>query len=123
MHRHRLLLGVTVLWVAAGCAAVPPAQVGQTAGTIAGMAIAPGVGAPIGAFIGAVAGMLVQGQVDKVTEKRERTELGAQLKRGEPAAADEEPAVPTGSPVRVWVDETVHDGRLVSGHFDVRHLP
>ena len=117
-----MLLGAAVLWCAAGCAAVPPAQVGQTAGTIAGAAIVPGIGAPIGAFIGAVAGMLVQGQMDKVTEKRERKELGGQLhSSAQPFEA--EPAAPTGSPVRVWVDETVHDGRLVSGHFDVRSLP
>ena len=122
MMRRRLLVGVSALWLAAGCAAVPPAQVGQTAGTIAGAALAPGIGAPVGAFIGMVAGMLVQGQVDKATEKRERRELGDQL-RTTPAAAGAEDSGPQGTPVRVWVDETVRQGRMVAGHFDVRYLP
>ena len=117
-----MLVGVAALWLTTGCAAVPPAQVGQTAGTIAGAALAPGIGAPVGAFIGMVAGMLVQGQVDKATEKRERRELGDQL-RAPPAAAGAEDSGPQGTPVRVWVDETVRDGRQVPGHFDVRHLP
>lgn len=122
MRRRRMLLGAAALWCAAGCAAVPPAQVGQTAGTIAGAVIAPGVGAPIGAFIGAAVGMLVQGQMDKATEKRERQELGAQLQTGSQPSGGEA-AAPPGSPVRVWVDETVLDGRQVPGHFDVRYLP
>jgi hypothetical protein len=117
-----MLLGAAALWWAAGCAAVPPAQVGQTAGTIAGAVLAPGIGAPVGAFIGMVAGMLVQGQVDKATEKRERQELGGQLQTGSQPSGGEA-AAPPGSPVRVWVDEAVRDGRRIPGHFDVRSLP
>jgi hypothetical protein len=122
MRRRSALVGAAALWLAAGCAAVPPAQVGQTAGTLAGAAIVPGIGAPIGALIGVVAGMLVQGQLDKATEKRERRELGDQLHPGAAAPGGGD-AAPTGSPVRVWVDETVREGRLVAGHFDVRHVP
>ena len=73
-------------------------------------------------MIGMVAGLLVQGQVDKATEKRERLELGNQL-RTPPAAPGTEEGAPQGAPLRVWVDETVRQGRLVVGHFDVRHLP
>ena len=122
MRRRAILVGAAVLWLAAGCAAVPPAQIGQTAGTLAGAAIVPGIGAPIGAVIGAMAGMLVQGQLDKATEKRERKDLGDQLRPGtaDPGGGD---AAPQGTPVRVWVDETVREGRLVTGHFDVRSLP
>ncbi len=122
MRRRRVLVGVLALWLTTGCAAVPPAQVGQTAGTIAGAAIAPGIGAPVGALIGMVAGMLVQGQVDKATEKRERRELGDQL-RTTPADAGTEERAPQGTSVRVWVDEGVRQGRLVAGHFDVRSFP
>lgn len=106
----------------AGCAGIPPAQVGQTAGTIAGSAIAPGIGAPLGALVGLLAGMVVQQHTDKVTERRERKDLGDQLGRPGIAGADPE-AVPAGEPVRVWVDETLKDGRLMAGHFEVRYLP
>ena len=116
-----LLVAVASAVLAAGCAAVPPAQVGQTAGTIAGAAIAPGIGAPVGALIGAVAGMLVQGRMDKATETRERRELGGELRTAQ--AGPGSPEAPQGAPVRVWVDEAVQGGRLVPGHFDVRYLP
>jgi hypothetical protein len=105
-----------------GCAGLPPAQIGQAAGTIAGMAIVPGVGAPVGALVGVLAGMLVQREMDQVVEQRERRELGEQLAAGpQPAAAP--PASQPGEPMRVWVDETVQNGRVVAGHFDVRYLP
>jgi len=115
----RILVGVTGLALAAGCAAMPPAQVGQTAGTIAGAAIAPGVGAPLGALVGLLAGMVVQGHVDKATEQRERKELGEQLAAGAPSGLSPTHAsTPHGQPTRVWVDEAVEDGRLIAGHFD-----
>ena len=76
---RRTQLAVILSVMASGCAGVSPAQVGQTAGTIAGAAIVPGVGAPIGALAGLLAGMVVQKQVDKVTEKRERKELGDRM--------------------------------------------
>ena len=121
MRYRRVLVGVSALWLAAGCAAVPPAQVGQTAGTIAGAAIVPGIGAPVGALIGVMAGMLVQGQMDKATETRERRVLGGELRTAQ--AGPSRPEAPQGTPVRVWVDEAVQGGRLVPGHFDVRYLP
>ena len=118
---RRILVATAVAGLTVGCANIPPAQVGQTAGMIAGSAIGP-AGAPIGALVGTVAGLLVQGHMDKATEKRERQDLGGALRAGpkEPIGAY---APPTGTPVRVWVDETVQDGRLVAGHFDVRYLP
>lgn len=119
MKRARLV-GVCCCVLVVGCAGVPPAQVGQTAGSIAGAAIAPGIGAPIGAVIGLLAGMVVQGQVDKVTEKRERRELSHEL--GAKATSTAESGAPRqGEPVRVWVDETFQDGRLTPAHFDVQY--
>ena len=122
MMSHRVLVAVIIVGLCTGCAGVSPTQVGQTAGTIAGSAIAPGIGAPIGSLVGLIAGMLVQGQVDKVTEKRERKELGDQMTTTAQAPAPPQETAPLGAPTRVWVDETVKNGRLVAGHFDVRQL-
>ena len=119
--RRRIFVGVIGIAFACGCASVPPAQVGQTAGTIAGAAIVPGIGAPIGALIGLLAGMVVQGEVDKATEHRERKELGDQL-AVRSSAASETNVPPQGQPTRVWIDETFKNGRLVAGHFDTRYL-
>ena len=118
---RRLLVALVSLIVAGGCAGISPTHTGQTVGTIAGAAIAPGIGAPIGALIGMLAGWLVQGEVDKVTEKRERKTLGDELATT-PSAAPQEGTPLQGQSIRVLVDETVHDGRLVAGHFDVRSL-
>ncbi len=118
---RRILVGVVSLLLAGGCAGVSPVQVGQTAGTIAGAAAAPGVGAPIGALVGLLAGMLVQGEVDKVIERRERTALGQELASGVGTSGGT--PLPVGEPARVWVDETVTDGRLAAGHFETRHIP
>ena len=115
----RFLVGVMASGaLCAGCAGISPSQLGQTVGTIAGSAIAPGPGAPLGAFVGLLAGMLVQGQVDKVTETRERRALSEQLETaGGSAQSAVALAAPQGEPVRVWVDETIRDGRLIAGHF------
>ena len=121
MALRRLAAGAIVCSLCSGCAAVSPVQVGQTAGTIAGSMIAPGVGAPIGALAGLLAGMVIQGQVDKVVEKRERKELGQELGKG-PDAASEGTGPPRGQQTRVWVDETVQNGRRQEGHFDTRYL-
>ena len=108
--------------LASGCAGVPAAQMGQTVGTIAGSAIVPGIGTTIGALVGLLTGMVVQGEMDKVTEKHERKELSDELAAGPPPASVQD--IPAqGEPVRVWVDETVHEGRLVPGHFDIRPIP
>lgn len=113
-------IGLLSILLSAGCAGIPPAQVGQTAGTIVGNVLAPGIGAPVGALLGTLAGLVVQGEVDKATEKRERKELGEKLAVG--GSRDAERAGPSaGAPVRVWVDEALHDGRLVAGHFDARY--
>ena len=118
--RSVLVGGGLAALLAGGCAGVPPAQAVQTAGTIIGSAIAPGIGAPIGSLIGLLAGLVVQDQADKANEKQERKDLSGRMGT---AAAGGEDAPPQGEPVRVWVDETVHDGRLLAGHFDVRYLP
>jgi len=98
-----------------------PVQVGQTAGTIAGAAAIPGLGAPLGALAGMLAGLLVQGQVDQVTEKRERRELGDQLD-DDPVVASPPHIPPIGQPTRVWIDETVEDGRILAGRFETQHV-
>lgn len=121
MSRH-LLVAVIALGLGAGCAGVSPTHVGQTAGTIAGSVIAPGIGAPIGSLVGLMAGLLVQGRVDKVTETRERKELGSQMATTAQAPALPQEAAALGVPTRVWVDETLRDGRLMAGHFDTREL-
>ena len=116
-----IVCGLLSVGLCSGCAGVSPAQVGQTAGTIAGAAIAPGAGAPIGALAGLLVGMVVQGQVDKVTEKRERKELSQEF--GKPSTPPADGAIPPhGQQTRVWVDEAFQDGRLKVGHFEVRYL-
>ena len=106
--------------MAAGCAGVSPGQVAQTAGTIAGSVIAPGIGAPIGSLVGLIAGLVLQDHMDKVNEKKERVVLNDQL--GGQGSADSAPGA-QGEATRVWVDETMRDGRLMAGHFEVRTLP
>lgn len=122
MVRARPLVAVVCLSVCAGCASVPPAQLGQTLGAILGSAIAPGLGAPLGSLVGLLSGMLVQGEMDKTTERHERKALGEQLAAGSPPGPDGSP-VPTGEPTRVWVDEVVQEGRLIAGHFETRPIP
>ena len=106
---------------AGGCAALPPAQVGQTIGTIAGAAALPGIGAPIGALAGLLAGMAVQTHIDKTTETKERKDLGRELASGQSSNVSVQS--PSGEPTRVWVDETTQNGRVIAGHFDVRSVP
>ena len=100
-----------------------PTQIGHVAGTMIGSVVVPGVGAPVGGLIGLLAGMVVQQQADQVTEKRERKELSQELKTGAPASLAAGSPVERGEPTRVWVDETVQQGRLVPGHFEVRDVP
>jgi len=121
----RISFGVIVVGAAAlsGCSGVSATQVGQTAGTIAGAALIPGIGAPIGTLIGTLAGLVIEQQVDKSREQQERTVLTDQLKRGpaSPGAASTGPFL--GVPTRVWVDERVENGRLLAGRFEVRPVP
>ncbi len=116
--RVALLSGFLV----AGCSGLSPTQVGQTAGTIAGAAIIPGIGAPLGTLVGTLAGLVVEGQMEKAHEKQERVDLSKQL--GNPASAGAQAAQPPlGKPARVWVDERLENGRLIDGHFDFRPIP
>jgi len=121
MNPRRLAAGCVLF--AAGCAAMPPQQLGQVVGTVAGSVIAPGIGAPIGGLVGLLSGMMVQKQVDQVTEKRERVELGQQLTTRPSEHPSEASAAFNGTPTRVWVDETWRDGRVVAGSFEERYIP
>ncbi len=118
-----MLVGGLALLLTGGCAGVSPAHVSQTVGTIVGSAIVPGIGAPLGALVGMLAGVVMQGHVDKVTAVRERQELNDQLAQA-PSQQVSQQAVPLqGEPTRVWVDETVSEGRVLAGHFGVRYIP
>jgi hypothetical protein len=108
---------------AAGCAGMAPHQIGQTVGAIAGSAVVPGIGAPIGSLLGIFTGLLVQKQMDDATEKRERVELGDRLNAGSRSRDAASSPPPSGTPTRVWVDESEAHGRLIAGHFDVRPVP
>jgi hypothetical protein len=119
---RRRCLTVVIGLSLCGCASVPPTQVGQTLGAILGSAIAPGLGAPLGSLVGLLGGMLVQGQIDKATETKERRTLSDQLAAA-PVAGSEPAAALTGEPTRVWVDERMQNGRLIAGHFDTRPIP
>ena len=90
---------------------------------MAGAVVAPGVGAPIGGLIGLLAGMVVQKQVDAVTEKHERVTLAKELKTPSASNSAEPRLAPIGKPTRVWADETYRDGRLVVGAFEERYIP
>ena len=115
-----VLLGVSCC---AGCAA-SATQVGQTAGGVLGGLLVPGVGAGLGSLVGTVAGLVVDDQLDKVREKKERTELSHELRRpsttGETVAQRDEPV---GQPARVWVDEVMSNGSVMAGHFEERVIP
>ena len=122
--RQRLVIVIGGWFLVSGCSGMSATQVGQAAGTIAGSAIAPGPGSTLGALVGTLAGMIIDRQVDKVREQKERVELGQQLGVSTPHAT---PAVPDGAligqPTRVWVDERLENGRLVAGRFEVQRIP
>ena len=105
-----------------GCAGMSPSQVGQTTGSIAGAILAPGVGMPLGALVGTLAGLVVEDQVDHARQKNERVALNQQLHAPSSAAGGggSEPTV--GQPTRVWVDESIQQGRRTLGHFEVRNV-
>ena len=124
MCQHILFLvgGISLLLVT-GCAALSPVQIGQTAGTVVGAAAAPGLGAPLGAVLGTLVGKLFQGQVDKVTEKRERKELADQFgSKAQTVDVAETTLRSLGEPARVWVDEVERDGQVMAGHFELRYV-
>lgn len=107
-----------------GCASVSPTQVGQTAGSIAGGAIAPGVGMPVGALIGMLAGLIIERHIDQAREEKERVVLNERLQS--PGGVWAQPVSSSqtiGEPTRVWIDERLNDGRLIAGHFDTQDLP
>ncbi len=120
--RRAIIVGIVGVVVLSGCSSVSPPQVGQAVGGIIGTAIAPGVGTQLGSIAGMLAGMLAQGQIDKANEKRERRTLGDQMATKGASLRTESPVLASGTPTRVWVDETVQDGRLIAGHFDTQYL-
>lgn len=122
MSFRAIFLSASLL-LSAGCANVMPHQAGQTIGAILGGAIAPGIGVPMGSVLGTMAGLIVKREMDRVDEKRERVDLGGSVKPGDaPGALASAASLAPGLPARVWVDETVHDGRMIAGHYDVRPL-
>jgi len=120
--RRRLVLGLVGI-IVSGCAAVSPTQVGQATGSLAGAAIAPGVGMPLGALLGTLAGLVVEHHLDKLREQKERVELSQQLQTPSASQAGVTDLRPLGQPARVWVDEHLHEGRLIAGHFEQRTIP
>lgn len=119
-----LLLCVPALATITGCSAIHPAQIGQAVGAIVGSAIAPGIGTQLGSLVGTLAGMLTQGQIDKATEKKERKTLNEEfVKKPDSAAAAEAVAPASGTPARVWVDETLQNGQVIAGRFETRLIP
>ena len=119
----RVVVGLLMLSVLGGCSGVSPAQVGQTAGTIAGAAIAPGIGAPLGTLVGTLAGLVIEHEMDKVREQKEQVELSKQLNGSRLSSTAPAAERPLGKPTRVWVDEQVQQGRLIAGHFELRTIP
>ena len=117
--RAAILSGVLV----AGCSGLSPTQVGQMAGTIAGVAIIPGIGAPLGTLVGTLAGLVVEGQMEKAREKQERVDLSKQLSTPADWRGAQAAQLPMGEPARVWVDERLENGRLINGHFEFRPIP
>lgn len=114
---RRRWFGLLVLVLVSGCSGVSATQLGHTVGALAGIAVP--AASPVTTLVGMLAGMMVDHNIQKAEDNRERRSLSDQLGVGSPGAS----AAAIGDPVRVWVDETVREGRILSGHFDVRHLP
>ena len=122
----RVAHAAALLLVLTGCSSISPVQLGQTVGSIAGSAVAPGVGMPLGALVGSLAGMVFESRMDKAREHREHAELSERL--GTPPAARSAAASavqPTaaGTPTRVWVDERYEQGKLIAGRFEWQPVP
>lgn len=120
---RRILSQLAILFLITGCASVSPAQVGQTTGSIVGAVLAPGIGMPLGALVGTLAGLVIENQMDKVREQEEHVELTQQLNAPAEGPSAQPSETAFGQPTRVWVDETVDNGRLMAGHFEVRNIP
>jgi hypothetical protein len=123
MRQATLLI---IAMASAGCSTMHPAQIGQAAGSMIGMAVAPGVGAPLGGLLGTLAGLVVQGRIDKDTEKKERVVLAQDMSSqpsGRMSAAGEASSTPGAGSQRVWVDEHTENGKIVAGQFEQRYVP
>ena len=118
--RESVIASLAALVMGAGGSGGSPTQVGQTAGGIAGSFLAPGIGSTVGALVGTLAGMVVEEQVDKAREQKERVDLGHELATSPMSTAAAAGGLLMGQPTRVWVDEQVQNGRLIVGHFEVR---
>ena len=122
MVRATFLVGVASALLVCGCSSVSPTQVGQTAGTLAGGMLVPGPGAPLGALVGTLAGLVVEHQMDKVREKKERVELSQELQKPASPLDSSSSEQLLGQPTRVWIDEQFERGRLTAGHFELRTI-
>src|SRR3989338_3873700 len=114
---RRRWFGLLVLVLVSGCSGMSATQLGHAVGALVAVAV-PAV-SPATTLIGTLAGMMIDNKIQKAEDSLERRSLNDQLGVGSPGAA----AAAIGDPVRVWVDETVREGRVLAGHFDVRHLP
>ena len=118
------MFGIAAI-AASGCAhGVTGAGIGHVVGGAAGL-IAPPL-APVGAILGYVMGASVDQWLANTPEakareadrqRQERQLLDQQMVGGFGPAGGQ-----PGEPVRVWIDETLHDGRLVAGHFGSQTL-
>ncbi len=119
MSRTLAALTGAALIISSGCATAP-AAISQTAGMLAATAGVPGLAVPVTLLTG----LLLQHHIDKTTETRERRELSDQMAGSvEAPLGSVTPGDPAGQPERVWVDETVRDGRRIAAHFDSHRLP
>ena len=115
-----------------GCAGVSPMQSGYMLGSIAGGIAGGPAGAAVGSAVGTLAGALVNAPIEQHRETQERKQLeqelstaGVQTTPARKAPPSDLPAPPAPPMVvaRVWVDERVEQGRVMSGHFEERRIP
>ncbi len=76
----------------------------------------------IGTLVGTLAGLVIDAQIDKVREQKERGDLTQELKGLPISQASVATDRPSGWQTRVWVDEQAKNGRLIAGHFEARNL-
>jgi uncharacterized protein YcfJ len=69
--KRRLAAGIIGMCCLGGCV-TSPTQLGQTAGGILGSLLVPGLGTGLGTLVGTVAGLVVENELDKVRQQKER---------------------------------------------------
>jgi outer membrane lipoprotein SlyB len=121
MRRLKPTLVVAFLFTC-GCASVSPTQAGHTAGAFIGGVILPGIGMPIGTAVGYLAGLVVEKKIDEDRDKKEKVELSQKL-QDPPESSNISSNLSAEYPGRIWIDEQVHEGKLIAGHFEERVIP